>query len=319
MKHGTSNLYQVSNNFPSTRSGSKRAVAAKKVEKLAKTISAGNDASEANDEAEKPQSGVGTPTQKTKRRDMKATPVSHASTKASEMANLNDAAGKTEDDPIAGATTGAGGSSTNPVPLDREELASSSKVLFGGDEGGKKKVVPRKPYEDFSTEEEALEAALIETEAERKKRDEAKALAEEQDVDEAQEEVASTESEAAGASILGGDGEIDGEGADDKGDDGKEDESEEALPIVFSPVKDQQIEDGVDAGEKQAWTDLEDAAGNAHPFLTIVEGILQDLFNARGTEGEDDDEMKGAEEAAAGQDGRKLGLGTAPSEVPGGR
>ena len=131
MKHGTSSLYQVSNNFRSTRSGSKRAVAAKEVEKSAKTIPAGNDVPEANDEAEKLKPSEGTPTQKTKRRDVKATPASHATTKASEMANLKDAAEEAKDDPIAGISTGTGGPTSEQPPLDREELASSSKVLTG--------------------------------------------------------------------------------------------------------------------------------------------------------------------------------------------
>ena len=88
MKIGTSNPYQVSNNFGRTRSGSKRAVAAKDAEKSTKTTTVGTEAPEANDEAKLAKSGDGAPAQKPKRRDVKGTPVTHATTKAIVTARL---------------------------------------------------------------------------------------------------------------------------------------------------------------------------------------------------------------------------------------
>ena len=186
MKIGTSNPYQVSNNFRRTRSGSKRAVAAKDAEKSTKTTTVGTEAPEANDEAKLAKSGDGTPAQKPKRRDVKGTPATHATTKATEMANLKGNAEEPKDDPIAGITSGTGGSTSNQAPVDRDELASSSKVLFGDEKGGKKKVDPRKSYKDFPTEDDALEAAI--NEAERQRKEEAEALAETEGKVEVEEE-----------------------------------------------------------------------------------------------------------------------------------
>ena len=161
MKHGTISTYRISNNFRSTRSGSKRAVAPKKAENSAKTTELSDAVPTANDEAKKAKPAEGTPAQKPKRRDVKATPTSHTMTKASELAKHKDDAEEPEADPIAGISSGAGGSTSNQAPVDRDELASSSKVLFGDEEGGKKTEAPRKSFYDFSTQEEALEVALL--------------------------------------------------------------------------------------------------------------------------------------------------------------
>ena len=175
MKHGTSSMYRISNNFRSTRSGSKRAVAPKKAENSAKTTELSDAVPTANDEAKRAKPAEGTPAQKPKRRDVKATPTSHTMTKASELAKHKDDAEEPEADPIAGISSGAGGSTSNQAPVDRDELASSSKVLFGDEEGGKKTEAPRKSFYDFSTQEEALEVALEEVRKQRKAEAEAEA------------------------------------------------------------------------------------------------------------------------------------------------
>jgi len=107
-----------------------------------------------------------TPVKQAKRQDQKATPTSHATTKATEMAGRKKSTATRGTDPISLLSSGPGGGSQAPTPVDRKDLASSSKALFPGNEGGKKKVPP-KSFLDYGTEDEALAAALAEVTATR--------------------------------------------------------------------------------------------------------------------------------------------------------
>ena len=134
MKTASSTSYRISNNFSTTtRSGRVRggAGARSKDEKLSRN--AAKRGSKANAEApEATLAGTaGTPVKQAKRRDQKVTPVSHATTKAKEMATRKDVETTATTALITDLTGGSGGSGPGPTPLGHNDLASASKVLFG--------------------------------------------------------------------------------------------------------------------------------------------------------------------------------------------
>ena len=61
--------------------------------------------------------------------------------------------------------TGSGGTKPAGAPLDREELSSSRKVLFGGTSKSSKTQGPPKSFFEYDDEDEALEAAIAEVNA----------------------------------------------------------------------------------------------------------------------------------------------------------
>ena len=141
MKTAIPTSYRISNNFSTTtRSGRGRggAGARSKDENSAKNPA--KRGSKANDEAAEVMLAgtASTPAKQAKRRDQKATPVSHANTKAQEMATREEGKPTTGTDPITDLTGGSGGTGQERPPLGRDDLASASKVLFGDATEGKK-------------------------------------------------------------------------------------------------------------------------------------------------------------------------------------
>ena len=113
------------------------------------------------------------PTKQAKRRDQKATPVSHATTKAKEMAIRKDGEAMASSTLITDLTAGSGGTGQERSPLGRDDLASASKVLFGDVAEEKKTQGSPKSYLQYESEEEALEAAVAEVKAAKELDDEA--------------------------------------------------------------------------------------------------------------------------------------------------
>ena len=176
MKTANYTSYRISNNFSTkTRSGRGRggAGASSKDEKSAKN--AAKRGSRANDVGpEAKQAGTAsTPAKQAKRRDQKATPVSHATTKAKEMAIRKDGEAMASSTLITDLTAGSGGTGQERSPLGRDDLASASKVLFGDVAEEKKTQGSPKSYLQYESEEEALEAAVAEAKAARELDDEA--------------------------------------------------------------------------------------------------------------------------------------------------
>ena len=108
---------------------------------------------------------AGTPAKQAKRRDQKATPDSHAITKAKEMATRKDGNPTAGTAPITVITGGSGGTGQERAPLGRDDLASASKVLFGDVAEEKQTQGTPKSFLQYETEEEALEAAVAEAKA----------------------------------------------------------------------------------------------------------------------------------------------------------
>jgi len=107
------------------------------------------------------------PAKQAKRRDQKATPISHATTKAKETASRNQGKLTAGTDPITDLTGGSGGTGQEKPPLHagKDDLASAGKALFvDGTEGEETQGSP-KSFFQYDTEDEALAAALAEAKA----------------------------------------------------------------------------------------------------------------------------------------------------------
>ena len=259
MPKPASDLYKVSNNPRAPRGGKVLAGAASRVKKAAKTVSLGKKGRP--DATEVPSSpSKDTQPRIFKRRDLKATPPSHAATKAKESAGRDDSAPKPAADPVAGLNSGAGalgGGEGPPKPVD---LDSSAKTLFPKSTGDKKKAAPKTT--DFFTfdESEALEVALEEAKRER---------------EQAELEDKSSEDEGASITNISNDSPVDeysGEVAvvaTDDGMDGAEAEEED---------KDEAGSTGVE--EEQLISEIKAVATNAQEFLASYHRILELLNQA---------------------------------------
>ena len=133
--------YKVSNNRSGSRGGTALAVAASRVKKVAKTL--GKKQRPENTDAEIISSSPSKDrqVQNPKRRDLKATPPSHAVTKAKESAG-RETAPKPAVDPVAGLNSGAGALGEGDGPPKPADLESSAKTLFPKSTGDKKKAAP---------------------------------------------------------------------------------------------------------------------------------------------------------------------------------
>ena len=126
MKNVAANLFTVSSNFPSVRRGGRRAAAASRAEKSAKTSLPAESEFSTNDKAEL-SAPVETPqANRQKRRDAKATPPTHTAQKAKEMASREVGLQKGEVDPVVDLVSGSGDSKAGLAPLDRDSLAAAT-------------------------------------------------------------------------------------------------------------------------------------------------------------------------------------------------
>ena len=132
MKHSTTTSYRISNNLSGGRR--KRGAVGRAPPGVKPTKSVIETAKESDGKEGKVKStpAGGTPVREPKRRDQKSTPKAHVAIRAEETAPRKDKATETKTDPITELVTGSGGTKPAGAPLDREELSSSRKVLFGG-------------------------------------------------------------------------------------------------------------------------------------------------------------------------------------------
>ena len=168
MPKSVSDTYKVSNNRSGSRGGTARAAAASLVKKAAKTLGKKQPTENTGTKTNPPSPSKDLQLQSSKRRDLKATPPTHAHTKAKEWAG-RDAVPKPADDPVAGLNSGTGALGEGDGPPKPTDLESSAKTLFPISTGDKKKVAPKSKTTDFFAfgQDEALEVALAQAKLER--------------------------------------------------------------------------------------------------------------------------------------------------------
>ena len=152
MKTASSTSYRVSNNFSTTtRSGRVSGGAGARSKDEESSRIASKRGSKANAEAPEAMLAgtAGTPAKQAKRRDQKATPDSHAITKAKEMATRKDGNPTAGTAPITDLTGGSGGTGQERAPLGRDDLASAKARHFSATWRRRSRLRDGKPSNSF--------------------------------------------------------------------------------------------------------------------------------------------------------------------------